>query len=339
MASHLLVGNPTAQSGKNEGRLDAAMRALEAVGIRAELLSTLPDGRTVGAVKDALDAASFEVVIAMGGDGTFREVASGLMMSGARERTALAMLPTGTANDQGRSFGLDASDSSLPKNVDVIRSKHETRLDAGVIRSAETADFFFDSAAWGLSARVLAKRNEDRRAVEQMGVLKEIYRDHAVYVGAFVKTFLESFIVDDTFAVTGMLDDQPFALDGLTDLVIKNTRVFAGAWVLDPSAKHDDGAFELVPFRGKLDWASKAIVDLEVVPLTEQGLNKVGIEHSKPMRASRMQLSLLAHEGGAPLMAQIDGEEWPSRPGRENVVIEVIPRALRLIVPGGDVPR
>jgi diacylglycerol kinase family enzyme len=331
-ATHLLVGNPTAQSGKNKERIDRALELLRGAGVVVELLPTLPGGKTIGAVKDALDGGAHRVVIAMGGDGTFREVAAGLYASGSREDVALGMLPTGTANDQGKSFGLEALPEALARNVDVIREGHETRLDVGVLRADGSAEptYFFDSAGWGLSARVLQQRNEDRRLVEQLGPLKEIYRDHAVYAGAFFKTFLESYIVDDKLRCAAVLDGERVDLDGLTDLVVKNTRIYAGAWVLDPTSRHDDGAFELVPFRGKRDWASKAIVDLSGNPLTEAALNEIGVAHSKPLRASRMELELFAPEGGAPLAAQIDGEEWPASP---RVSIEVAARGLRLIVP------
>lgn len=331
MATHLLVGNPTAQSGKNQKRIDRALGLLRDAGIAAELLPTLPEGRTIAAVREALDAGSFAVVIAMGGDGTFREVASGLYASRRREAIALGMLPTGTANDQGKSFGLEATPEALARNVDVIRAGKETRLDAGIYRAAGAEPVcFFDSAGWGLSARVLAQRNRDRKVVEGLGPIKELYRDHAVYAGALLKTFLESYVVADKLTVKATLDGEPTVLEGLTDLVVKNTRIYAGAWVFDRTSRHDDGAFELVPFRGKRDWTSKAIVDLEGNPLTEELLNQVGIEHSKPLRARVMELELLSPPGGAPLAAQLDGEEWPAS---SHVRIEVAPRALRLIVP------
>jgi diacylglycerol kinase family enzyme len=332
MATHLLVGNPTAQSGKTQERIDRVLSLLEAAGIEAELLPTLPHGKTIGAVREALDAnAACRVVIAMGGDGTFREVGAGLYASGARERVALAMMPTGTANDQGKSFGLEATPEALERNVAVIRDAYETKLDVGLVRSGDgPAECFFDSAGWGLSARVLAQRNKDRALVETLGPLKELYRDHAVYAGAFLKTFLESYVVDDKIAATGLADGAPIALDGLTDLVVKNTRVYAGAWILDRTSRHDDGAFELVPFRGKRDWASKAIVDLDGNPVTEQLLNEIGIEHSKPIRFSTLELTLQAPDGGADLAAQIDGEEWAAS---SRIRIDVDARALRLVVP------
>ena len=331
MSKYLLVGNPTAQSGKNEERIATALALLEKAGLRAVHLPTLPEGRTVDAVRDAIDADPFEAVIAMGGDGTFREVASGVLSSTSRDRPKLAMLPTGTANDQGKSFGLEATEEALASNIEVIRAGHTTRLDAGVVQVGSVKAHFFDSAGWGLSARTLAQRNADRKAVDELGgPLKAIYRDHAVYVGAFVKTFLESFVVDATFDVSGALDGQPFELTDLTDLIISNTRIYAGAWVLDKTSRSNDGAFELVPFRGKLDWASKAIVDLDGNPITEEMLNAVGVEHSKPFRASCMEMTFRPHSDLAPLAAQIDGEELLVAP---VVRVDVIPQAITLMVP------
>jgi diacylglycerol kinase family enzyme len=332
LATHLLVGNPTAQSGKNEERIQSALGLLRDAGLSAELLPTLPEGKTIDAVSDALNHnhGGIKVVIAMGGDGTFREVGAGLLKSQATAEVALGMLPTGTANDQGKSFGLDASPASLAKNVEVIARGNETRLDAGEITGGGIVEYFFDSAGWGLSARVLALRNKDRRVIAALGPLKEVYRDQAVYVGALVRTFLESYVVSDMITATAVLDGRTVDLGAVTDLIVKNTRIYAGAWVFDKTSRHDDGAFEVVPFRGKSEWLSKAIVDIEGNPLTEAMLNEIGVSHSQPLRAKVIDLSLQAPLGGAPLAAQLDGEEW--RP-HEKVSIRIIPRALRLIVP------
>jgi hypothetical protein len=86
----------------------------------------------------------------------------------------------------------------------------------------------------------------------------------------------------------------------------------------------------LVPFVGKNDWVSKAIRDLEVVPLNEGMLQDLGLEHSKTLRASSLELEIFAPPGGAPLATQLDGEEWPAS---HRVRVEVAPRGIRLIVP------
>jgi diacylglycerol kinase family enzyme len=148
-----------------------------------------------------------------------------------------------------------------------------------------------------------------------------------------MRVFLESTVVDDTFTaeieVAGA-EGPRFVLDGLTDLVVKGTRVYGGAWVFDRTSRHDDGLFEMVPFRGKLDWMSKAIVDLDGNPLTEEMLNAVGVEHSHPFRFARATVKLTWPSGGAAPAAQLDGEELPAT---GDATIEVVPRALRLVVP------
>lgn len=331
----LLVGNPTAQSGQNAARIERARAAFEARGVRCSLFATLPAGATVPALRERLDHELCDLVVAMGGDGTFREVGAALLDCARRETIAMAMLPTGTANDQGKSFGLEASEAALVRNVEVALAGHETRLDAGRLRATDAAgavvveEAFFDSAGWGLSARVLGVRNEDRRVVEQLGPLKAVYRDHLVYAGAFARTFLASYVETDKFSAAIVADGVTRRLDGLTDLVVKNTRVYAGSWVFDPTSRHDDGLFELLPFVGKRDWASKALLHVDGNPLTEEALNAVGIEHSRGFRFASLTMRL-EPVGSVPVAAQIDGEEVASQVG---VTIENVPRALRLVIP------
>ncbi len=336
MASYLLVGNPTAQSGKNEKRIQLALEAFQAAGVRCDHVPTQPEGKTIDTVRYILDRADHDVVVAMGGDGTFREVASALVASARRTEVALAMLPTGTANDQGRSFGLSSDPDELDHNIRVALARRETALDGGRLTSRDTSGntlfsgYFFDSAGWGISARVLARRNMDRRIVERVPIVRELWRDHALYATAALATFLESYVVSDKFAVRASVDGEPHTLSRLSDLVVKNTRVYAGAWVLDRTSRHDDGYFEAVPFRGKRDWTSKILVDLEGNPLTEERLNVLGVRHSKPFRFQRLDLAFHVPRGGAPLHAQMDGEEVPFGP---RATIEVLPRVIRLIVP------
>jgi diacylglycerol kinase family enzyme len=333
MATHLLVGNPTAQSGKNAERIERASKWLQNAGIDCDFVATLPSGETIGAVQRAVDdSAELRCVIYMGGDGTFREVASGILGSRRKDEIAMGMLPTGTANDQGRSFGLDAGESALEKNLEVIRAAKETRIDGGLVKSGDRAAWFFDSAGWGISARVLRERNADRSWIqENVPALGTIWRDQLVYAGALMRVFLESYVVSEKFSARITIETgEHIDLEGLTDLVIKNTRVYGGAWVFDRTAEHDDGFFEIIPFRGKRDWTSKAIVDFDGNPLSEEVLNEIGIEHSKSFRAAKMDMLFAKAPGTGELNAQIDGEELePS----ERVTIDVVRRALRLIVP------
>ncbi len=336
MNHYLLVGNPTAQSGKNGARIERALDWMEGSGMSCHFIATLPNGATVDAVRQALDTGTYNVVIAMGGDGTFREVASALVMSVRKEEVAMGMLPTGTANDQGRSFGLSAAEGALLDNLTVIRGGVETRLDAGELTTYDQRDsalfqgYFFDSATWGISARILAQRNIDREFVSNIPIVRDIVRDQTLYAASALRTFLTSYVVSDKFELNAVVDGKAEVFEGLSDFLLKGTRIYAGAWVVDRTSKHDDGLFEAVPFRGKRDWTSKVIVDLDGNPLNEERLNAVGVAHSKPFRFQTMELSFHIQEGAEPVLAQVDGEEIQAG---VRASIRVLPRAIRLIVP------
>src|SRR6185312_6276566 len=241
---HLLVGNPTAQSGKNAARIAEATRLLDAAGVPHRFMATAPAGGTVRLVADALVAdLTLDTAIYMGGDGTFAEVAKGILASGRAADVRLAMLPTGTANDQGKSSRLDAGR--------LIARDHA----GAVVRE----DWFFDSAGWGISPRVLSLRNEDRKLIGAIPLVRDVWRDQLVYAGALLRTFLGSYVDDGKFDVRVTADGATHEWRGLTDLIIKGTRIYGGLWVFDPDARPDDGRFEVVPFVGKRDWVSKAI--------------------------------------------------------------------------------
>ncbi len=244
------------------------------------------------------------------------------------------MLPTGTANDQGKSFGLQADPDALARNVDVICAGHETRLDVGIYRalaaSAE-ADYFFDSCGWGLSARVLARRNKDRALVETLGPLRiaSCFATRCIR-WRVPKTFLESFVIEDRFRVSATLDGQRVELDGLSDLIVKNTRGLRRRVGVRRSLALRRRHLRTGAVRRKAGQDVQSIRDLKVVPLNEELLEELGLEHSKTLRASSMELEIFAPERGAPLAAQLDGEEWPAS---SRVRIEVAKQGIRLIVP------
>jgi diacylglycerol kinase family enzyme len=336
---HLLVGNPTAQSGKNAARIAEARRLLDEAGLAHRFLATAPAGGTVALVAAALaDDRALDTAVYMGGDGTFAEVAKGILASGRAAEVRLGMLPTGTANDQGKSFGLGAGEADLERNVRVLGAGHEARLDAGHLVARDFVgavvrdDWFFDSAGWGLSPRVLSLRNEDRKAIGAIPLVRDLWRDQLVYAGALLRTFLGSYVDDGKFDVRVVADGVERRWRGLTDLVVKGTRIYGGLWVFDPEARPDDGRFEVVPFAGKRDWVSKAIVHLDGSGAAAEALAAVGVRHSENLSASVIELEF-EEQPGQPLSAQIDGEEFPATP---RVRIEVAPRALRLIVPADE---
>ncbi|HVK78462.1 MAG TPA: diacylglycerol kinase family protein [Kofleriaceae bacterium] len=332
----MLFANPTAQSGRGKAHIEEALALLGAAGIPHRFVATEPDGGTVDVVRRAIDDDGARVVIAMGGDGTFAEVAKGVLASGHAPQVAMGLLPTGTANDQAKSFGMSAGADALPYNVATLIEGRVAAIDAGRIEVATRddrvlhRDLFFDSASIGFGAAALVARNLDRDMVGKIPLLGLIYRDMFVYAGAVARKFLESYVADVKFDLEATIDGRPYQFDSLLDVIIKNTRVFGGEWVLDPDARSDDGLFELIPIAGRRDLTTKLFASLRHLPVDGDTLRSLGIEHSEPISGRRFVLTVTQPGKDGFPAAQVDGEEICAG---QRYRIEVLARALNVIVP------
>jgi len=127
----VLIANPTAHSGKAADWIRHARALLDKAGVAHRFVATEPEGRTIDRVREVIDDDGARVVIYMGGDGTFAEVAKGVLGSQHADAVAMGMLPTGTANDQGKSFGLDPGAGALERNVAVVAAGATVGCDVG----------------------------------------------------------------------------------------------------------------------------------------------------------------------------------------------------------------
>ena len=330
----MLVGNPTAHSGKAADWIRTARALLDEANVPHRFVATEAEGRTIDLVRDGIDDTGARVVIAMGGDGTFAEVAKGVFASRHAADVAMAMLPTGTANDQGKSFGLAAGPGALETNIAVIAAGATVGCDVGrlvISRDLKELhrDLFFDSFSIGLGAASLETRNRDRERVGRIPGLGAIYRDQLVYAGAVLKRFAESYVVDIKFDLDAVIDGVVHRFDNLLDVIVKNTKIFGGEWIFDPATESDDGRFELVPVAGRRDLGTKLLGTLRRSPIGIEELGMLGFSHAQPVAGSTFELGVRNASGTLPAV-QCDGEELPAG---DHYRIEVVARALRLIVP------
>ena len=328
----VLVANPTAHSGKAADWIRKARALLDEAGVPHRFVATEPEGRTIDRVREAIDDGGARVVIYMGGDGTFAEVAKGIFASHHARDVAMGMLPTGTANDQGKSFGLSAGSGALARNVEVIAAGEVVGCDVGrlVIERGDRTihrDLFFDSFSIGLGAASLETRNRDRERVGRIPGLGALYRDQLVYAGAVLQRFVESYVVDIKFDLDAVIDGVVHRLDSILDVIVKNTKIFGGEWVFDPNSDSDDGLFELVPVIGRRDFGTKLLGSLRGSPVGTQDLQQLGFTHAAPISGARFELTVRSDKLPA---AQCDGEELPAG---DRYQIDVVARALRLVVP------
>lgn len=308
------------------------------MGCDVTFVATEPKGRTVGIVRGMLEGKDYDVVVAMGGDGTFAEVARGLIASGAD--APMGLLPSGTANDQGKSFGISSSPAALTSNLETLILGHVQRIDVGRLERLEAGGatthevLFFDSAGWGMQAEILMARNRDRDIVGQIPFLRDVYRDQAVYVGATLGRYLASWVEPTKFTLELVADGELHRYTGLTDVIVNATPIYAANWVLDRNARADDGRFELVPIQGRRDWFLKAVKDLTQVTNLSDHLDAIGVPYTRPRSASAFELTLTRPDKPE-LSSQVDGEEWIAG---SRFRVTVIPQRLPLIVPKGFQP-
>lgn len=138
-----VIHNPAAGL-RQRRRLHRFLRELERRGHTVRLFRTAHPGDGM-AIAAALDAASVDVVVAAGGDGTVNEVANGL----AGRSIPLAIMPLGTANVLAWELGLG---TKIPAAADLLSAGRIVE-----VRMAHAGPWrFLLMASAGPDARVVA---------------------------------------------------------------------------------------------------------------------------------------------------------------------------------------
>lgn len=119
----LLVVNPVAGKGRGKSILFELVSRFTEYGYTVTVIPTCPDGKTEIAVREV--AKDYDIIVAVGGDGTLNNVINGIIKSGSG--TPLGYIPLGSTNDYASSLGLnrnikdacDAIANGTPKEIDV----------------------------------------------------------------------------------------------------------------------------------------------------------------------------------------------------------------------------
>jgi diacylglycerol kinase (ATP) len=263
---------------------------------------------TRAAVAEAADAP---LVVVIGGDGTVREAAAGLI---GRE-TPLAIIPAGTGNVLAAAVGIRGVRSAL----DAIRHGSRRTLDLGRARWTPLATDTLDGASeevtqherifavacgMGLDARIMAAAEHEWKRRMRFGA----------YVGAAVRELMRL----ETARFHIEADDETLDLDGYLVLVANAGELVPGRVgprrPIDPA----DGRLDLIVVGGRHPVAGlRSAVELMV---------RSGELDGSVIRRSVRSVVVEA-EPAQPI--ETDGDTHP--PGRLEA--EVIPGALTVLVP------
>ncbi len=304
----LLLVNPTAACGRALAVAEGALKTLESAGFKCERALSVKPGELVERARS--HAASSDVVLAAGGDGTVREVASGLVQSGA-PHTALAVLPVGTGNDFATQLGVRTRDQAVlalrqgvTRAVDVI----EVRRREGPRERVDHALLF---AAAGFAAELLrltgprVKRVFGRRLSYSVGFFRALVGFRAP-------------------RMTVRADAGEFTSEPIFHVCAGNSEwAGGGAMRLSPGARMDDGRLELCWIR-----ALSRFEAFRCFPMLVRGTFP---RHPKVRYFSGEGLAI---EGDQPAPLALDGDVVGETPAR----FHVLPGALRVVVPDLGTP-
>ena len=143
-----LIANPDAGNiSKAATRLEQVISYLEEYGVKVSVALAHPKEEAIPIARRAVKDG-YDIVIAMGGDGTLGAVIRGI----AGSKIRLGIIAAGTENDIAASLGIP---EDLKEACALIASGHARKLDLAQISTSKKKKFyFFMMAAIGLTATI-----------------------------------------------------------------------------------------------------------------------------------------------------------------------------------------
>jgi YegS/Rv2252/BmrU family lipid kinase len=238
----------------------------------------------------------------VGGDGTVNEIVNGI----AGADVELAVIPRGTGWDFVRTFGIPRK---LDLAVEVALHGRTREIDLGRARyrawsGGEGERFFANVASAGMSGAIAKRTNETSKALG----------GKASYAWATLAVFARWH--NDEVQVR--VDGEEHA-GRMHDVIVANGRFLGGGMKMTPEAEPDDGRFDVLLIG---DLTKRDLV--LTLPKTYRGTH---LPHPK---ATLLHGAVVEVDAPEPLPVELDGEQ----PGTTPVRFELVPRALRLRVPG-----
>jgi diacylglycerol kinase (ATP) len=291
-----VILNPASAAGKTIKLLPVVVASLEHSGRRFDIHVTSRAGEAPGVVGE-MAARGCAIVVAIGGDGTINEVASGIVRSGAR--VVLGLVPSGHGSDLVRTL-------SIPSDPD----RAMERVYAGQIKTIDVGQATFDSGEVRYFLNVAGLGFDSIVAETMVGT--KLPGSTLPYIVGLVKAMR-------------LYKNTPVRVEGehgnyvgpALSVIVANARYFGGGMQIAPMADMQDGLLDAAV----LGDISKADL-IRQVPRVYRGKH---IDHPKFHHVPAKSLRVTAER---PLRVQLDGELGPATP----VTFSVIPGGIDIVV-------
>jgi YegS/Rv2252/BmrU family lipid kinase len=257
-------------------------------------------------------AEGYEMVVAMGGDGTISEVADGFFTPSGqaiRPDAVLGVLPFGTGGDFRRTIGAPLE---LAAGARSLRGRQTRQIDVGRLTyvthgGAERVLHFINIASFGIGGLVDRLVNSTTK----------VFGGRASFLIATVRAMIA---YEPQRVLLGVDGRRPEEVE-IQNIAVANGRFFGGGMQVAPHALLDDGEFDVVTLQpmGLRDLLLDGHRLYTGTHLVLPGVEAIRARHVEAQPADPDEAVLL----------DVDGET----PGRLPATFEVVPAALRLKVP------
>jgi diacylglycerol kinase (ATP) len=293
MAKTCVILNPSAGSVRELDDLTERIGRL----LDAEVSLTTKAGSAARLARTASRKGA-DLIVAAGGDGTLNGVINGIGENPADVRVGL--LPLGTGNDFARTLGIP---TDLEAAIEVVRAG-ETRAVDLVRVTSDKVRYFINVSAGGFSGLVNEKLTTELK--KTWGPLA--YLRSAAAALPELRAYQTTLALDNT---------ESLSLE-LYNVVVANGRYVAGGTLIAPEASIDDGMLDVILIQ------KKSAPELALLAASVALGTHLSSDAIVYRRAARVTVN--SKPG---MWFNVDGELVGNEPAR----FEILPRALRFVVP------
>jgi diacylglycerol kinase (ATP) len=295
-----VIINPAAGKGRGAKTESAIRRAFGAVDVTdVRLTSSRGDERLVAR---RLIEEGVATIVAVGGDGTWGNVANAIIASGADVR--LALIAAGTGNDFAKSVGAPASDFAATARLAV--EGPDTRVDVGCIEGK----YFLNVTGFGFDIAV----------IEHVETITWPKGD-MVYVYSALRQLFGYRGIEIAARSNG---ERPVAVQHLM-LIIANGKNFGGTFRIAPHASITDGRLDAIAIR-----IATPLRRMKLFAAATRGTH-VDLPEVRAEQSDRFTLSF-----ASPPAYETDGEY--NRAATSTLEVRCLPGALRVVAPSSATP-